>query len=365
MADAAPAATAAPDVGAWQTATARDSLARRSDAWPALAPWQVAVATRALRAGRAAWPQALLLTGATGIGKLVLAVNFARALLCEAPQPDGLACGICASCRYVAAGQHPDLRLVEPFDLDDDDVTLKAVEQIPVKHVRALIDWTNLTSHRGGAKVAIITPADRLNAAAANALLKTLEEPPAGTHLVLVTARAGRLLPTVRSRCQGLVAPAPATAEASNWLAAHGVAEPALLLAQAGGAPFAALALRDVQDERAAWLAALAKPRSLSAVALAARLDAAEKTERKALLASVLDWLLAWVADLARVAAGGTPLRHPDHAAALQALAGTVAPVALFRYHRSLLAQRALVAHPLTPRLVAETILIRYRELFA
>ena len=72
----------------------------------------------------------------------------------------------------------------------------------------------------------------------------------------------------------------------------------------------------------------------------------------------------ALVADLARVAAGGAPQRNPDHATALRALAPTVAPVALFRYHRSLLAQRALVAHPLVPRLVAETILIRYRELF-
>ncbi|MCC6868795.1 MAG: DNA polymerase III subunit delta' [Burkholderiales bacterium] len=357
------AAFPAPDFAAWQTATALADLDRRGDAWPALLPWQEAAAARALHGGRAAWPPALLLTGATGIGKLVLAVNLARALLCEAAQPDGLACGSCASCRYVAAGQHPDLRLVEPFDLDD-DVTLKAVEQVPIKHVRALIDWANLTSHRGVAKVAIVTPADRLNAAAANALLKTLEEPPAGTHLVLVTARPGRLLPTVRSRCQVLAAPIPAVAEASAWLREHGVAEPPLLLAQAGGAPLAALALREVQDERAAWLAALAQPRGLSAVGLAARIDAADKSERKLLLGRVIDWLVAWVADLARVAAGGAPQRNPDHATALRALAPTVAPVALFRYHRSLLAQRALVAHPLVPRLVAETILIRYRELF-
>ena len=88
------------------------------------------------------------------------------------------------------------------------------------------------------------------------------------------------------------------------------------------------------------------------------------KDERKALLALVIDWLAAWVADLARTAAGGEPQRNPDHAAALHALAPSVAPAALFRYHRSLQEQRALVAHPLAPRLVAETLLIRYRELF-
>lgn len=331
--------------------------------WPELLPWQTAAATDVLGRGRPAWPHALLVTGPAGIGKRVLVQNFARALLCEAPRADGLACGACASCGYAAAGQHPDLRMVEPFDVEDDGET-KVLDQIPIKHVRRLTEWANVTSHRGIAKVAIVTPADLLNVAAANALLKTLEEPPAGTYLMLVTARPGRLLPTIRSRCLRLAAPVPATEGARAWLGERGVGDPATLLAQAGGAPLAALALRDLQQERAVWLAALGKPRVLSPVGLAARIDAAGKDGRKALLALVIDWLAAWVADLARVAAGGTPERNPDQADALGALAPAVAPVALFRYHRSLLEQRALVAHPLAPRLVAETLLIRYRELF-
>ncbi len=331
--------------------------------WQELLPWQAEPAREALRRGREAWPHAVLVTGPTGIGKHILAQNLARALLCEAPVADGMACGRCASCGYVAAGQHPDLRLVEPVDVDDEGA-IKVLDQIPIKHVRAITRWANVTSHRGGAKVAIVTPADLLNPAAANALLKTLEEPPAGTHLMLLTSRPGRLLPTVRSRCLRFAAPEPAADVAAQWLQAQGVADPATLLAQAGGAPLAALALRDVQQERAAWLTALSKPRALSPVALAARLDAAGKDERKALLALVIDWVATWVADLARVAAGGLPQRNPDHAAALAALAPSVALVALFRYHRSLLEQRALVGHPLAPRLVAETVLIRYRELF-
>ena len=109
---------------------------------------------------------------------------------------------------------------------------------------------------------------------------------------------------------------------------------------------------------------ALAKPKSLSPVALAARVEAGARDERKERLGLAIDWLAAWTADLARVAAGGAPLRNPDFAAALAALAGTVAPIALFRYHRSLSRQRALVAHPLQPRLVAEALLIGYRDLF-
>ncbi len=331
--------------------------------WQALLPWQVPLASELLARGPAGWPHALLLTGRAGIGKRILAQNLARSLLCEAPLAGGFACGACASCGYVAAGQHPDLRNVEPIDVTDDD-EIKVLDLIPVKHVRALTLWTNVTSHRGGAKVAVIAPADLLNVAAANALLKTLEEPPAGTFLILVTARPGRLLPTVRSRCLRLEAPVPDAYAARAWLAEQGVEAPDTLLAQAVGAPLAALALSDLQQERGTWLTALGKPRLLSPVALAARIEAAGKDERKALLALVIDWLAAWVADLARTAAGGEPQRNPDHAAALHALAPSVAPVALFRYHRSLMEQRALVAHPLAPRLVAETLLIRYRELF-
>lgn len=342
--------------------SAADDAPVAAPPWPALLPWQVAAAHDALGRGRAAWPHALLLTGIPGIGKRTLALNFARALLCESPRPDGSACAACPSCGYVTAGQHPDLRMVEPFDIADDEV--KVLDAIPVDHVRRLTEWTQVTSHRGVAKVALITPADLLNPTAANALLKTLEEPPAGTYLILVTARPGRLLPTVRSRCLRLPAPVPTADAAGAWLAGQGARDTDALLAQAGGGPLVALALQDLQQERSTWLTALGKPRSLSPVTLASRIEGSPKDERKALLALVIDWMAAWVADLARVAAGGTPARNPDHAAALGALAPTVAPVALFRYHRSLLEHRALVAHPLAPRLVAESLLIRYRELF-
>lgn len=344
-------------------AAAGDSAEDAPVPWQGFLPWQEPLAAELLARGRAGWPHALLLAGRAGIGKRILAQNLARALLCETPLAGGFACGACASCGYVAAGQHPDLRNVEPIDVTDDD-EIKVLEQIPVKHIRALTAWTNVTSHRGVAKVAVIAPADLLNVAAANALLKTLEEPPAGTFLLLVSARPGRLLPTVRSRCLRLEAPVPETDVARAWLAEQGIEAADTLLAQAVGAPLAALALAELQQERGTWLAALGKPRQLSPVALAARIEAAGKDERKALLALVIDWLAAWVADLARTAAGGDPLRNPDHATALRALAPSVAPVALFRYHRSLLEQRALVAHPLAPRLVAETLLIRYRELF-
>lgn len=333
-------------------------------AWQGFLPWQHAAAVEAL-AGRATWPHALLVAGPRGIGKRTLALNFARCLLCEAPAPDGSACGACASCGLVAAGQHPDLRRLELVETDDEGET-KAVNEIRIDRIRALSEWANLTSHRGNAKVAVIAPAEALNANAANALLKTLEEPPPRTYLMLVAHQPGQVPATLRSRCRRFPAPPPGGDVALCWLAEQGVPDAAAVLAQAGGAPLLARELADpaAQDERREWLAALGRPKALSPVALAARIDAAPKDERKLRLAWALDWLGAWTADLARVAAGGAPLRNPDFAAALAALAPAVAPVALFRYHRSLLRQRALVAHPLQPRLVAEATLIGYRELF-
>ena len=333
--------------------------------WPSLLPWQYAAARAAL-ARRATWPHALLIYGAQGIGKHALALNFAQALLCETPRADGLACGECAGCRYAFAGQHPDLMRLELLVIDPEEDTLGTVESIGIDRVRALTEFVQLTSHRQRAKVAVIAPAERMNAAAANALLKTLEEPPPGTYLILVSDQPGRVPATLRSRCRLLAAPVPERSDAIAWLATQGVADPELALAQASGAPIRALAQADpiVQEERRTWLAALAAPERLSVGSLAARIDAGGRDQRRVRLAYAVGWLIAWTADLARIAAGDTVRQNPDAADSLQRLAARVAPIALFRYHRSLLLQRAMQAHPLQPRLVAETLLLDYRALF-
>ncbi|MBK7792668.1 MAG: DNA polymerase III subunit delta' [Betaproteobacteria bacterium] len=279
---------------------------------------------------------------------------------------EGLACGACSGCRYAAAGAHPDLLRLELLVYDDDGLQLKAVETIAIDRVRGLIDFVQLSSHRQRAKVAVIAPAERMNAAAANALLKTLEEPPPATFLLLVTDQPGRLPATVRSRCRPFPAPQPGPAEALAWLATRGVADAPLALAQAGGAPLAALAHADPARlaERAVWLDALARPERLPVPAIAARIDAGGKDERKARLAQALEWLLLWTGDLGRIVDGGDARRNPDFAGPLAALAARVAPMALFRYHRAVLGQRALLAHPLQPRLVAEALLVDYVALF-
>ncbi|MEP7327674.1 MAG: DNA polymerase III subunit delta' [Betaproteobacteria bacterium] len=333
--------------------------------WPALLPWQHDAA-RTLLAGRATWPHAMLLAGPRGIGKHVLALNLGRSLLCESPEAQGFACGTCPSCVYVTAGQHPDLRIVEPF-MTEDDGTVKVLDAIPVLAIRDLIRWAQITSHRGRAKVAVIVPAESMNPSAANALLKTLEEPPADTYLILVAHQPGRLPATVRSRCRLVPAPRADAPAARAWLEAMGVPNATSVLGQAGGAPLVAMTLADpaLQLERKFWLDALAAPKTMSPVALAGRIDGAPRDERKVRLAQGIDWLLAWTADLGRVASGGEAAFNPDFAIPLATLARAVAPRALFRYHRSLLRQRSLVAHPLQPRLVAEMVLLDYRSVFS
>ncbi len=331
-----------PTLPGWLSAQARESLARRDR-----------------------WPQSLLIAGPEGIGKRALALNFAAALLCEQPREGGGACGACASCRYAAAGGHPDLRRVEPVEIDDDG-NLTPTEWITIDAIRALTDWTRITSHRRGAKVAVIAPAERMNAAAANALLKTLEEPPPGTHLLLVAHRPGRLPATIASRCERLALARPSREDARGWLVSEGVADADRLLAQARGAPLVARSLADaaLQDERTAWLDELARPESMSPLALAARIDAAGREYRRDRLLAAIDWLIGWTSDLARASAGGEAATSPDRSRSIAQLAARVARVSLFRYYRDLLRQRSLSSHPLQPRLVAEALLINYRALF-
>jgi DNA polymerase-3 subunit delta' len=200
-----------------------------SDAAGATPPWIVpatAALTRAQRAGRL--PHALLIHEAPGAGGDWLALWAARLALCA--RPAEAPCGACAACRRAAALAHPDLARITP---------LEDSRQIRIEQVRDLAAELALTSHAGGYKVGILTPADALNRFGANALLKTLEEPPPRTLLVLVATQPSRLPPTVLSRCQRLTVPAPSRAEAVAWLAAtHGPGEWQAALEVVGEAPF-------------------------------------------------------------------------------------------------------------------------------
>jgi len=234
----------------------------------AVLPWLAAPLRRALETQTA---HALLLHGPGGVGQFELAVLLAQGWLCESTTvPLGeRPCGACASCRLVAAHSHPDLLVLLPEALreglgwaaeSEDGGEEKAGKKKPskdirVEEVRAAIALALTTSSRGRGKAIVIHPAERMNAIATNAFLKTLEEPAGDARFLLCTAAPDALAPTIRSRCQAIALALPPTEVAVAWLRGHGVAEPEVLLAGCGGQPQDVLALVDLGVDSAAWRA--------------------------------------------------------------------------------------------------------------
>ncbi len=314
-------------------------------------PWQTTL-WQALQRRRqeARLPHALLLTGAEGVGKLELARRFAESLLCEAPDSAGLPCGHCRSCQLFAAGTHPDFLQVQPEE---------SGKEITVGVVRELVSYQALRPQYSRAKVVIITPAERMNVNAANALLKTLEEPTPDTLLLLVTSRPALLLPTIRSRCQQIVFNTDAGAVARQWLAERlgDATQAEMALAISGGAPLRALGLIEegVLEQRSQLFSAF------EAVA-AGRADpvavAAEWQQRP--FATVAALLFGWYADLARLQASPTvtQLDNPDLRERLQALAERVDLTGLFQNLERLQETMRLMRGQLNTQLLWEDLLI-------
>jgi DNA polymerase III subunit delta' len=228
-------------------------------------------------------PHGLLLAGARGAGQAELATWIAARLLCRASGA-GKPCGSCADCRLFAAGSHPDFRWIG---------VLADKKEISIDQMRALSASLSLRSYRGGAKVAVISPADAMNPKAMNALLKTLEEPAAETYLVLAVQRIDRMARTIQSRCMRVAMPKAGEAEALEWLRRHGVGDEAqAVLALAGGAPFLAVELAEAE------LGSLdAEMHDAIAAAMEGRLDVvgfADASARNA-PAARLAWLESWL----------------------------------------------------------------------
>ncbi|NUT74588.1 DNA polymerase III subunit delta' [Pseudomonas sp. C1C7] len=208
-------------------------------------PWQDSLWQQF--AGRTQHAHAYLLHGPAGIGKRALAERLMASLLCQHPTAQG-ACGECKSCLLLKAGSHPDNYILEPEEAD---------KAIKVDQVRDLVSFVVQTAQLGGRKVVLIEPVESMNINAANALLKSLEEPSGDTVLLLVSHQPSRLLPTIKSRCVQQACPLPSEAASLAWLANAlpdcTEEERGELLTLAAGSPLAAANLhaQGVREQRA------------------------------------------------------------------------------------------------------------------
>lgn len=341
-----------------------------------LYPWQTQ-AWLQLQQLRERLPHAILFHGPQGIGKTGFAERFAQSLLCESPAADGQPCGQCSSCGWFMQYNHPDYRRVRPEALEDGDAaegdeagepadgkkTAKATKtpskEIKIDQVRALADFMNVSTHRQGMRVILMYPAEALNTAAANALLKTLEEPPPNTMFLLVSNSLERLLPTILSRCRKFALSMPLQEEALAWLQQQGVDDADIWLAEQGGAPLAAQAIAqsEVRETLDEFLRALAKPGVENA------LKTAEKLQKSAVV-DLVAWLQRWLYDVFSLKLSGRIRYYPRYRKELAALAQRAQVSDLLEALRAVKDRRAVAEHPLSARLFIEDMLLDYASLF-
>jgi DNA polymerase III subunit delta' len=319
----------------WITAQLRQLLAQRGHAW--------------------------LLQGPSGLGQYRLALDLARAWLCDEPTATG-ACGHCASCHAVDVRAHTDLCMLMPETVmlelgwplsekaqqDIDDKKRKPSKEIRVDAMRDAVEFAQRTSGRGRGKVVLVYPAERMNPVTANTLLKTLEEPAGDLRFVLASEAAHLLLPTIRSRCLGHTMAWPRDEDAVAWLQEQGVkpAEAAALLRAAGGRPDDALAFSQAGRDPKVW-AALPKRIARGDAGVLADWSPAE----------VVSALLKLCHDLLAVKAGGAPrfFQHADLPPA-----GSFA--ALTGWARDLAGAAETVEHPFNAGLMIEALVSQARS---
>lgn len=317
-------------------------------------------------------PQALLITGAAGIGKSAFARAVAARLLCSHPRAEG-ACGDCPACHWLAQGNHPDIRLVVP-EADVEGASTapegdkkRGSEHIVIDQIRALTDFVYVGAHHGSAKVVVIDPASAMNVAAANSLLKILEEPPATVYFLLITRNETDVLATVRSRCRLLKLPMPTAAQAAAWLERQGDASASDLLDFVGGAPLAALAATgNLGRALNTLLSSFARPEA-SPLELASRweklLQGADESGLR--MADLVLALQKWIYGLVLLKVANRQRFLGKLTASAEELARKAVTGNLLRCYNDLLKIRALASHPLNTRLMLEDMAERYLRALA
>jgi DNA polymerase-3 subunit delta' len=326
-------------------------------------PWQKQL-WQNLNQGRQKLHHAFLMHGRAGIGKYDFALNFSKALLCPNTDDNGHACDKCPSCHWFDDESHPDFRLISPeqeSSPDEDAPVAKKTKkktQISVAQIRELSDFLSLTSHQtSGLRIVLINPAEALNQASANALLKMLEEPAPGVIFILVAHQLQRLLPTILSRCQKVNMPVPDQVQALAWLNIKGVPNPEQQLAYLEGSPIKVLSEQAQFDQLSEIWKHLALGRKMEPQ-VAASIVIANSVETGVIAVQ------KWLYDIVTVKLGQQARYHLQYARALQALAEKVNLGRLFDLQKKTNELRKLATHPLNHELQMESLLVEYTKVF-
>jgi DNA polymerase-3 subunit delta' len=332
--------------------------------------WNTSVREQLLGQGLARLPHAMLLVGPAGVGKTAFSEQLAALLLCESITAELGACGQCQACRWLDAGNHPDFRRVAP-DGDDEaeeGASEKAADKakkrsqsiIRIDQIRALESFVFVGSHRHGNRVVLITEADAMNPASANALLKILEEPPPSVYFILVSSKTKSLLPTIRSRCRVIPFGPPDAAAAATWLAGAGLEKQAVrYLDLAGGAPMRVAQWKD-QGQLApidALVDSLVSPPA-DPTALAARWDGLLKGDGMFRMEHLVEGVQRWLFDLAQERMAGQ-IRYHGGWPRPKGVAG-LNPSALLAAWREINQFRRSARHPLNQLLFLEDLAAHY-----
>jgi len=317
---------------------------------------------------------AYLLAGQSGLGKTSFAEHFAQAMLCKQPTPD--ACGKCQSCHLFGSATHPDLHVLQSEKytlehpgiftsyaeryLDKDSKRKKPSAVIAIDQVRGVLPDINTRPHMAACRIIVLNPAEDLNINAANSLLKALEEPPPDTYFLLISHDPGRLLPTLRSRCNRLDFRVPDAVIAEQWLSQQ-LDDPdhaRALLKKARGVPLRALNLArgetDVQEQQLSDLLIRLAEDSTDPVTVAAGIMKDKQFELRSVLVSIQQLIAALIKEEFAIATEKTYLHEMGNRLHSRELFG----------YLDYVSQTVRQANtPLDERLILEDLLSRWQEL--
>ncbi len=323
---------------------------------PDLLPWQASQWSRMQSHIRNhTLPHALLMSGSPGLGKLEFARTLTQALLCTALEPTGLGCNQCRSCRLFLADSHPDFYTVRR---EEDS------HQIKIDQVRALTKFMVLSRQMARYRVALICDAEALNPNAANSLLKTLEEPPAQSLIIVVTSKPTLIPATLTSRCQRLMFAPPPKTHAMTWLQGQVSKHDAeLLLSLAYGAPLKArhLAETNVLEKRTTMFHDFVQTveGKLSVLELVHRCNELN-------LAEIIEWIHSWLIDAVRLKfqMDTISLVNPDLCPDMRGLCERVDLRCLFKLQDEVLSLKRSLGTSVNRQLMLEDVLLATMEAF-